>query len=121
VTKPKIASLTPKVSMVGGNGGTTLGVGWSDSRRGSRQERGYGSEWDRLRLTILKRDQYVCKCADCATLNRIRPATQVDHIRNKEQGGSDDPSNLQAINVVCHKIKTAREAKAARGGGVGAR
>lgn len=100
--------------MLGQQVGRALGVGWSDSRRGSRQSRGYGSDWDRLRAKILKRDQYLCQCQDCSELERIRPATQVDHIVNKAAGGTDDPNNLQSINAVCHKIKTAREAKAAR-------
>ena len=34
------------------------------------------------------------------------PASHVDHIMPKEKGGSDDDSNLQAINAECHKRKT---------------
>jgi len=37
------------------------------------------------------------------------PATEVDHIIPKAKGGTDDMSNLQAINKECHKKKTARE------------
>jgi len=36
-------------------------------------------------------------------------ATEVDHIIPKAKGGTDDMSNLQAINKECHKKKTARE------------
>ena len=37
---------------------------------------------------------------------RPKPATEVDHIVPVAEGGTDDPSNLQAINKVCHKRKT---------------
>jgi hypothetical protein len=37
-------------------------VGWrSDAHRGNRHERGYGSEWTRLRIRILKRDCGLCQ------------------------------------------------------------
>lgn len=110
----KIKTLAPQVGMLGSKLGSSLGVGWSDSRRGSRQARGYGTQWEKLREQILKRDNYLCQCSDCKAKDRIRPASQVDHITNKAAGGTDDPSNLQAINALCHKIKTAREAKASR-------
>lgn len=112
----KIKTLAPQITMIGSKLGSSLGVGWSDPMRGSRQSRGYGAEWDKTRLQILKRDNYLCQCADCKAKDRIRPASQVDHIINKAAGGTDDPSNLQAINALCHKIKTAREAKASRMG-----
>lgn len=71
----------------------------------SRQARGYGAEWDRIRAQILKRDGYVCQCSGCKAANRVLPATHVDHIRKKADGGTDDPSNLQSLNVDCHKLK----------------
>jgi 5-methylcytosine-specific restriction protein A len=83
---------------------------FADTNRGSRHERGYGYAWDKLRARILKRDGYVCRCAECRELDRLRPAHDVDHIIQRADGGSDDPSNLQAINRECHRLKTAREA-----------
>jgi 5-methylcytosine-specific restriction protein A len=72
--------------------------------RGTRQERGYGSVWDKLRLFILQRDGYLCQCPLCKGGElRLTPATHVDHILPKARGGTDDPSNLRAINVECHK------------------
>lgn len=73
----------------------------------SRHERGYGTAWDKLRLTILARDSYLCQ--PCLTKGRPTPATQVDHIIAKAQGGTDDADNLQAICTDCHKDKTADE------------
>lgn len=55
---------------------------------------------------MLKRDRYSCQCAECKRLGRIRAAGEVDHIVPKAKGGTDDPSNLQAINRECHKVKT---------------
>lgn len=82
-------------------------------RRGSRQSRGYGAAWDRLRVAVLRRDAGICQC--CLKLGRITLANEVDHIRNKAQGGSDDMDNLQAICRACHAAKTAAESAAARG------
>lgn len=83
----------------------------------TRQERGYGWEWERLREKILKRDKYICRCSGCARSGRVLPATHVDHKVSKAAwkekhgtlDGVDDPSNLQAINVDCHSLKTLLE------------
>lgn len=95
---------------------------FADRGRGSRQARGYGAHWDRLRLQVLRRDNGICQCDECKAAGRISEATQVDHRINKAQwrllhgslAGVDDESNLQAINVVCHKRKTAAEAQRGR-------
>lgn len=90
-------------------------VGWKrDHLRGNRRQRGYGPEWDRLRLLILKRDRYLCQCDECRRTGRVLPATEVDHRIPKAEGGTDDPGNLGAINVDCHKRKTAQESARAR-------
>lgn len=74
----------------------------------SRHARGYGTSWDKLRLVILRRDNYLCQCPDClGGEKRIRPATEVDHIKPKAEGGTDAESNLRAVNSECHKRLTA--------------
>ena len=75
-----------------------------DKYRGSRQERGYDREWEKLRLLILARDNYLCQ--PCAEDYKVTPATEVDHIIPKAKGGTDDPDNLQSICNDCHRIKT---------------
>ncbi|WP_414156555.1 HNH endonuclease [Pseudomonas sp. BNK-30] len=70
-----------------------------------------GRPWRRKRERILKRDQYLCRCDDCAQLGRIREAHEVDHIVALAHGGTDDDYNLRAINRDCHKAKTQRESK----------
>jgi len=75
----------------------------------SRHQRGYGTAWDKLRLRILERDCYLCRCKHCKAEGRVTPATEVDHVVPKAKGGTDEPSNLQAINVDCHKRKGLEE------------
>lgn len=73
----------------------------------SRHERGYGSQWVRLRDRVMKRDQYLCR--SCRKKGLVEIATEVDHITPKANGGTDDLSNLQALCSSCHKEKTARD------------
>lgn len=72
-------------------------------------DRGYDWAWKKLRLVVLKRDLWLCQCECCKSSGRILLATEVDHVVPKAKGGSDDPSNLQAINAECHRIKSLRD------------
>jgi len=79
-------------------------MAWSKE---SRQSRGYGAAWDKLRKRILERDLHLCQCPECmGGAKRLKVATQVDHIKPKAQGGTDDPANLRAVNPDCHKRLT---------------
>ena len=96
---------------------TMLGprVGTAAQRLGSpdtiREQRRLGQhEWERIRRRILLRDKGLCQCVQCRDAGRTTLATEVDHIVPLWQGGSDDESNLQAINHECHKRKSAIEA-----------
>lgn len=80
-------------------------MAWNHSK--TRQERGYGAEWQRIRLRIMGRDMWLCQT--CLQSGRPTPATQVDHITPKAKGGTDEDENLQAICEGCHKEKTARD------------
>lgn len=87
--------------------------GWKpDAVRGTRQERGYGAEWERLRRRILERDEGLCQ--PCLERGRPTVGTQVDHILPKSRGGTDDLANLQTICLACHNAKTARESQGPR-------
>jgi len=73
--------------------------------RGTKQERGYGGEWEKLSLMKRAEDPI---CEVC--LNE--PAAAVDHITPIT--GPDDPrrlewTNLQSICTRCHAIKTAQD------------
>ena len=95
---------------------------FADEHRGSRHERGYGTEWDKKRKRILRRDKGLCQ--PCLKTGRPKAARQVDHIINKaeakrrgwteEQTESDD--NLQSICNDCHSTKTAEEGRRGRAG-----
>ena len=78
----------------------------------SRHDRGYGAEWDKLRIQVLERDCYLCQCDRCkGGALRLREASEVNHIVSKAaakrmgwtQAQIDHPSNLQAINKDCHR------------------
>lgn len=86
---------------------------FADKHRGSRHERGYGSAWDKLRLVVLRRDNYLCQ--PCAERGDVTAGRDVDHKVNKSQGGTDDLANLQTICPACHRAKTAQEAQQGRG------
>jgi hypothetical protein len=105
--EPRLATLEAAVGTLRGN--ATFGSG----RQASRRERGYGPEWDRLRETILQRDEYLCVA--CRKTGVLTAARTVDHILPKSEGGSDDPANLQSLCKPCHEAKTAAE-NAARWG-----
>ena len=80
--------------------------GWAKTQaiKGNTTQRGYGYAWQKLRQTIFERDGYLCQV--CKRAGRITPATEIDHIKNKASGGTDESDNLQAICKTCHKIKT---------------
>ena len=83
--------------------------GWApDRERGTKQERGYGAEWERIRAEVLRRDRWLCQVC------RLADATEVDHVAPKALGGTDEPGNLQAICNRCHRAKTARDRAASR-------
>jgi 5-methylcytosine-specific restriction protein A len=83
---------------------------------GGRPSSAYGSGWSRLRAQVLAEEP---QCRLCGA-----PSTEVDHIRAKAFGGTDDRSNLQALDTACHKRKTAadsRMGKARKAKGVSSR
>jgi 5-methylcytosine-specific restriction protein A len=87
-------------------------MAWSTE---SRQSRGYGAAWERVRKVILKRDKGMCQ--PCRRAGRVVAGPIVDHITPKAQAKrlgwtqaqQDDPGNLQCICQRCHDEKTAAE------------
>ena len=77
-----------------------------DSARANSNERGYGASWRKLRAFIIAREPL---CRRCLANGRTTPATEVDHIKPKAQGGTDETENLQGLCHQCHSIKTATE------------
>lgn len=70
----------------------------------SRHLRGYGTQWDKLRVAILVRDNHLCQ--SCLAKGRVTAANQVDHIVPKAKQGTDDHNNLQSLCKPCHDAKT---------------
>lgn len=70
--------------------------------RPSARQRGYTSEWDRIRAEVLKQDPYCRMCGQVAT--------DVDHIIPIRRGGTHHPLNLQPLCRSCHNRKTRRQA-----------
>ena len=83
--------------------------GWTRESRGSAHSRGYGATWRKIRTATLRRDKYLCQ--PCAKYGFVTPATEVDHIVNKAEGGTDEQDNLQSICHQCHKAKTQQESR----------
>ena len=75
--------------------------------RTSRQARGYGAAWERLRREVLAQAGRVCQLAGPGCTHH---ATQVDHVVPRSQGGADTLDNLQAVCAACHATKTGRQA-----------
>lgn len=70
-------------------------------------ERGYSSDWTRLRESQLRMHPFCCVCGKLATM--------VDHIRAIKWGGSRrNPENLQSMCWHCHREKTVAEDAAMR-------
>ena len=62
------------------------------------------TEWKRVRLEILQRDQYTCyMCGG--------EANEVDHILPRSRNGSDEPENLAAACRRCNNAKSGKVAK----------
>lgn len=67
--------------------------------RPSACQRGYGREWQAIRLSVLQ-SRPVCEVCDLA------PATEVDHRVTLRAGGTHDEANLMAMCKPCHSRKT---------------
>jgi len=88
--------------------GTESTKRWEQHHKGrTATQRGYGSQWRKIREQVLTRDKNLCQ--PCLRNNIATTAKQVDHIIAKALGGSDIESNLEAICVKCHGTKTAKE------------
>jgi 5-methylcytosine-specific restriction protein A len=74
-------------------------------RRASSSERGYGVEWSKVRNAYLADHPW---CAHCAIAGQRIKATDVDHIKPRRDGGTDDAENLQSLCHRHHSLKTAR-------------
>jgi hypothetical protein len=83
-------------------------MAWGESRSSAEDKR--------FRRIVLAQD-HTCRCQGCKHHPGPcgQPATQADHIRNRQAGGTNDPhTNGQGLCHPCHTTKTTAEALAAR-------
>lgn len=74
---------------------------WRQNQGRSAASRGYGAQWAAL-VRLVKRGEPRCRLCGA-------PTTQVDHIKPKAKGGTDDRANLQGLCDDCHRMKTGHE------------
>ncbi len=81
--------------------------------RPTAHERGYGAQWRKLRAQYLAAHP---TCVDPFRLHagQVRVATDVDHIKPRSKGGSDDDNNLQSLCHSCHSHKTIMQTRFGR-------
>jgi 5-methylcytosine-specific restriction endonuclease McrA len=70
-----------------------------DQRRGSPSQRGYGAEWRRLRKQVIEAQPW---CTFCKHTGSKDNPLSVDHIVQRQHGGTDDPSNLRVLCLSCN-------------------
>lgn len=89
----------------------------TDRQRGTTAQRGYGADWQRLRLAFLAQHP-LCECDDCgAGTKRVRAAQVVDHIIpiSERPDLRLAETNLRAMAKSCHDARTARDQGFGRG------
>ena len=84
---------------------------WGNKKK--RSGRG-GRAWSELRQSIFERDNYQCqmhKARGEIVMVDLHGANHgvCDHIVPLDQGGSNDPDNLQTLCQECDRFKTRRE------------
>ncbi|MEK4606553.1 HNH endonuclease [Geobacillus sp. FSL W8-1251] len=82
-----------------------------DKYKRNQQARAFyhSKEWERTRLAVLARDNYLCQ--RCLNEKRITRAVVVDHIRPLlvDWERRLDMNNLQSLCASCHNRKTAED------------
>ncbi len=86
-----------------------------DRGRGSSSQRGYGSNWQKLRRMVLNAEPLCRHCKEQE--NRLTPATDVDHIDGDT--GNLEWENLQPLCRKHHNIKSRLEQGSGWKGGKG--
>jgi len=72
------------------------------------RQRGYTTQWDKMRLHYLRKHPL---CVHCQALGRVAVATDLDHIipHKGDMAKFWDKDNLQGLCHSCHSIKTVTE------------
>ena len=86
-------------------------MGWKKTNleKGNRHERGYGTQWYKIRKAYIAGSQGLCE--RCLANGRTVGGKYLDHIVNKANGGTDHADNLQLLCAKCHADKTYKESR----------
>lgn len=70
--------------------------------------RGYGSDWQRVRLLAMARDRWLCQ--DCLEREKVTAATEVHHVVKiaADRSRRLDVDNLRCLCGACHDERTSR-------------
>lgn len=84
---------------------------WVKKRKDSHASRSHDPFYQTKEWKAIRKQQLAAEplCAHCANERRATLANTVDHITPREQGGSDQPWNLQSLCSSCHNKKSAKE------------
>ena len=68
-------------------------------------QRGLGWAWQKQRLRILKRDDYLCQ--DCLTHSRVTAATEVHHLVPRSEAGPQLAKDEHCLSLCpeCHRAR----------------
>ena len=103
----KLTTLKPTLSTL-----KTSALPMLEGKTGSTQME-HGRAWMEKRHRVAQRHGF--QCAACGLI-LVPGRWECDHITPREQGGSNDESNLQPLcKEPCHAAKTAAEASARAG------
>lgn len=87
-------------------------MAWSKE---SRQSRGYGAQWEKIRKLVIDRAKGLCE--ECQRHKRVAIGRDVDHVVGKAKAARlgwsqeqvDNLQNLQLLCPLCHTKKTTEE------------
>lgn len=84
-----------------------------DRHRGSSTSRGYDAAWQKLRIKVKERDDWLCVCKRCKEMGRIRPVTKSDPVHHIEPVETHphlrlDINNCESHAYQCHEVEEGR-------------
>lgn len=82
--------------------------------RPSSTARGLGQPWRKVRPVVLERDGHRCQIRTAGVCTIV--ATTVDHIIERDRGGTHELTNLRAACGPCNSAKGAEYVNAKRSG-----
>jgi len=99
---------TPGCGVLVGHGHCSAHSRQHERYRGTPAERGYDAAWQEVRAVYLYGSPF---CLDCADQHRMRPATEVHHVKPiaARPDLRLDSSNLRGMCKPCHSRITSEE------------